>query len=56
MHIGMYNTKMDQNFNPGLTLIDLSGTGPRLITKLITCIFDTNIASGKLTYLYIMPK
>ena len=48
----MCNTKTDQNFNPGLTLIDLSGTGPRLITKLITCIFHNNIAPGKMTYLY----
>jgi len=34
MHIGMCNTKTDQNFNPGLTLIDLSGTGPRHMTYL----------------------
>ena len=52
MHIRMCNTKTDQNFNPGLMLIDLSGTGPRLITKLITCIFHSNIASGKMIYLY----
>ena len=52
MHIRMCNTKTDQNFNPELTLIDLSGTGPRLITKLITCIFHNNIASNKMTYLY----
>ena len=56
MHIGMYNTKTDQNLNSGLTLIDLSGTGPRIITKLITSIFHSNIASGKMTYLYIMSK
>ena len=27
--IGMQNRKTEQNFNPGLTLIDTSGTGPR---------------------------
>ena len=26
--IGMQNTKTEQNFHPGLTLIDISGTGP----------------------------
>jgi len=26
--IGMKNTETEQNFNPGLTLIGLSGTGP----------------------------
>ena len=49
----MCNMKTDQNFNPGLTLIDLSGTGPRLITKLITSIFHSNIASRKMTYKFI---
>ena len=52
MHIVMYHTKTEQNFNPGLTLINLSGTVPRLITKLITCIFHNNTASGKLACLY----
>ena len=28
-YIGMSSTKTEQNFNPGLTLISLSGTGPR---------------------------
>ena len=36
---GMSSTKTEQNFNPGLTLISLSGTGPRQETSLMKRVY-----------------